>query len=188
MRNDVSEPLDRACAGRILPKRNMRSHLVIIDGIFPKDSAKVLRVERDQMISTLAPDRPDQAFSISVLPGRAERGGPVPDAHRSHSSLERAAKCSVIVTDEIFGRRVPREASVIWRASHSAVGFWVTANHNSCRRRWPWARPTTGSQYSFFGSDRAPLCRSVAGHRAGGISIASTGRSPFDANALQSRA
>jgi hypothetical protein len=30
MRNNVSEPLDRACAGRILPKRNMRSHLVII--------------------------------------------------------------------------------------------------------------------------------------------------------------
>jgi hypothetical protein len=26
-------------------------------------------------------------------------------------------------------------ASVIWRASHSAVGFWVTANHNSSRRR-----------------------------------------------------
>jgi len=30
MRNNLSEPLDRACAGRILPKRNMRSHLVII--------------------------------------------------------------------------------------------------------------------------------------------------------------
>jgi hypothetical protein len=61
-------------------------------------------VERDQMISALAPDRPDQAFSISVLPGRAERRPPVPNAHGS-----RAAKCSVIVTDEIFGRRVPRE-------------------------------------------------------------------------------
>src|ERR1700738_4771358 len=109
MRNNLSEPLDRACAGRVLPKRNMRSHLVIIDGIFRKDSSKVIRVERDQMISALAPDRPDQAFSISVLPGRAERGGPVPDAHCSHPSLERAAKCSVIVTDEIFGRRVPRE-------------------------------------------------------------------------------
>jgi hypothetical protein len=44
MRNNVSEPLDRACAGRILPERNMRSHLVIIDGIFRKDSAKVIRV------------------------------------------------------------------------------------------------------------------------------------------------
>src|ERR1700730_9614904 len=34
----------------------------IIDGIFRKDSAKVLRVERDQMIGALVPDRPDQAF------------------------------------------------------------------------------------------------------------------------------
>ena len=44
MRNNLSEPLDRACAGHILPERNMRSHLVIIDGIFRKDSAKVIRV------------------------------------------------------------------------------------------------------------------------------------------------
>src|SRR5208337_3015036 len=109
MRNNVSELLDRACAGCVLLERNMRSRLVIIDGIFRKDSAKVLCIERDQMISALAPDRPDQAFNISVLPGRAKRGGPVPDAHRSHPSLERAAKCSVIVTDEVFGRRLPRK-------------------------------------------------------------------------------
>src|SRR5580704_11794103 len=101
MRNNLSEPLDRACAGRILPERNMRSHLIIKDGVFRKDSAKVIRVERDQMISALAPDRPDQAFSISVLPGRAKRGGPVPDAHCSYPSLERAAKCSVIASDQV---------------------------------------------------------------------------------------
>jgi hypothetical protein len=106
MRNNVSEPLDRACAGRILSERNIRSHLVIIDGIFRKASAKVIRVERDQMVSALAPDRPDQGFGISVLPGRAERGGPVPDAHCSHPSLERAAKCSVVVTDSPSHRRV----------------------------------------------------------------------------------
>jgi hypothetical protein len=57
MRNNVSELLDRACAGCVLLERNMRSRLVIIDGIFRKDSAKVLRIERDQMISALAPDR-----------------------------------------------------------------------------------------------------------------------------------
>jgi len=46
MRNNVSEPLDRACAGRILPERNMRSHLVIIDGIFRIKAAKVRSPER----------------------------------------------------------------------------------------------------------------------------------------------
>jgi hypothetical protein len=68
MRNYVSEPLDRACAGRVIPEPNMRSHFVIIDGVFRKDSSTVLRVGRDQMISALARDRPDQAFSISMLP------------------------------------------------------------------------------------------------------------------------
>ena len=109
MRNNVSEPLDRACVGRVLPKRNVSSHLIIIGRIFRKNSPKVLGVEYDQMISALAPDRPDQAFNISVLPGRAERGGPVPDTHRSHASLERDAKCSVIVANEIFRCRCPTE-------------------------------------------------------------------------------
>ena len=88
MRDDFSGPLDRAWAGRVLPKRNVSSHLVIIGGVFRKNSPKVFCVEYQQMISALAPDRPDQAFNISVLPGRAERGGPVPDAHRSHASLD----------------------------------------------------------------------------------------------------
>src|ERR1700756_4417362 len=59
------------------------------------------------MICALAPDRSDQAFSMSVLPGRAVRGRLVPDPHSTHPCLEDTAKCSVVVTDEIFGRRVP---------------------------------------------------------------------------------
>ncbi len=86
MRNDVSEPLNQPHARRILRERNMRSRLVIIDGVSRKDSSKVRRVERDQMISALAPDRADQAFSVAVLPGRAERGGPIPNAHGPHNS------------------------------------------------------------------------------------------------------
>jgi hypothetical protein len=54
MRNNVSEPLDRACAGRVLPERNMRSHLIMIDGIFRMDSAKVLRVHRTDPIKRSA--------------------------------------------------------------------------------------------------------------------------------------
>ena len=72
MRDNVSQPLDRTWAGRVLPERNVSSHFIVIDRIFRKNSPKVLGVENDQMISTLAPDRPDQAFNISVLPGRVE--------------------------------------------------------------------------------------------------------------------
>src|SRR6266545_6954953 len=100
MRDNVSEPLDRACAGRILPKRNVRWHFIIIGDVFRKNSSKVLCVEHDQMIDALAPDRPDQTLYISILPGRPERGGPVPDAHRSDAGLECGAECSVIVANE----------------------------------------------------------------------------------------
>src|SRR5260370_36407051 len=88
IRNNVSEPLDRTCAGRVLPKRDVSSHLIIIGRIFRKNSPKVLCVEYYQMLKTFVSDRPDQALNISVLPGRAERGGPIPDAHCSHAGLE----------------------------------------------------------------------------------------------------
>src|SRR5207249_3057530 len=54
-----------------------------IAGVFRKDLPKVLRVEHEQMVRALAPDRADQAFNISVLPRRAERDGLVPDPHCS---------------------------------------------------------------------------------------------------------
>ena len=56
MRDNISEPLDRACAGRVLPKRNVSSHFIIIGGVFRKNSSKVLCVENNQMISALTSD------------------------------------------------------------------------------------------------------------------------------------
>ena len=72
MCDDVSEALNRASVRCILPERNMRTPPVIIGGEFRKDPPQVLFVEHDQMIGTLAPDRPDQAFNMAVLPGRTE--------------------------------------------------------------------------------------------------------------------
>ncbi len=72
MRDNVSEPFDLPRVGRVLPKRNVSSHLVIIGGVFRKNSPKVLGVEYDQMVKTFASDRPDQALNISVLPRRVE--------------------------------------------------------------------------------------------------------------------
>jgi hypothetical protein len=69
MGDNLSDPLDQARTGCVLPERDMSPHLVIVGGVSHKDSAEVLHVERNQMIRALAPDRPDQAFSMSVLPG-----------------------------------------------------------------------------------------------------------------------
>src|ERR1700730_8886174 len=76
MRDNISKPLDRACAGRVLPQRNMTSHFIIIGAVLPKNSPKVLFAEHDQMTGALVPYRSDQAFQIPILPGRAERDGP----------------------------------------------------------------------------------------------------------------
>jgi hypothetical protein len=91
MGDNVSEPLDRARAGRILPECNVSPYLVVIGGVFRNNSPKVFCVGHDQMIRALVPDRADQALSISILPRRAERRRPVPDPHRSYT-----CRCSKI--------------------------------------------------------------------------------------------
>jgi len=109
LRDYVSKPLDRPRAGRILPQRNMGSRLIVVRRIFRKNAPKVLGVEHNHMVQALAPDRPDQALNMPVLPGRPERCGSIPDTHRSDASLEHGAERSVIVANEIFRRRLPRK-------------------------------------------------------------------------------
>jgi hypothetical protein len=71
MCDDVSKALDRAPVRGVLPERNTRTRPIIIDGEIRKNPPKMLFVEYDQMIGTLAPDRPDRAFNMAVLPRRA---------------------------------------------------------------------------------------------------------------------
>ena len=136
MSDNVSEPLDRARAGGILPEGNVSPYLIVIGGVFRKNSPKVFCVEHDQMIRALAPDRADQAFSISILPGRAERGGPIPDAHRSYAGLECGAKCSVLVANEIFRCAVPRKR--FGDLACQPLGGRIAGHreHNKRRRSW----------------------------------------------------
>ena len=70
--------------GASFPSENVSSCFIIISEVFRKNSPKVLFAENDQMISALAPGRPNQAFNIAILPGRTERGRPVSDTHRPY--------------------------------------------------------------------------------------------------------
>ena len=72
MCGDVSEALDLAPVRRVLPERYVRTPLIIIAGELRKNPPKMLFIEHDHMIGALAPDRPDQAFNMAVLPWRAE--------------------------------------------------------------------------------------------------------------------
>ena len=63
MRDNVSEPLDRARAGCVLAKRKVGPHLIIVAGVFRKNAPKVIFVEHDHVVRALVPRRPDQALN-----------------------------------------------------------------------------------------------------------------------------
>src|SRR5262249_54894921 len=50
LRNNVSEPLNRACAGCVLAKRKVRPHLIIVARVFRKNAPKMFFVEHDHVV------------------------------------------------------------------------------------------------------------------------------------------
>src|SRR5262249_27243322 len=112
----------------------------IVAGVFRKNAPKMIFVEHDHVVRTFAPRRTDQALNKAVLPGRAEGRWPIPNTHSSDASFEQAPNARSLSRMRYFGAVSHGNASVIWRASHSAVGLRVTANHNNCRRLWPRTR------------------------------------------------
>ena len=59
------------------------------------------------VIKALASDRADQAFAVSILPGRAWGGWLVANAHGAKTSFENVAIGAIAVMDEIFWRQFP---------------------------------------------------------------------------------
>jgi hypothetical protein len=77
MSNNISEPLDRTCAGRILPEGKVNPYLIVIGGVFRKNSPKVFCVEHDQMIRALAPIEPIKRSAYPFCHGeRNDVAGP----------------------------------------------------------------------------------------------------------------
>src|SRR5215472_11449630 len=59
LRNNVSEPLNRACAGCVLAKRKVPPHLIIVARVFRKNAPKMFFVEHDHVVRALMPSRTD---------------------------------------------------------------------------------------------------------------------------------
>ena len=92
------------------------------------------------MIQAFSSDRTNQALDVSILPGRSRCRWSVADAHGGEASCYGMTIRGVSVSDQVLGRLLPREASVIWRAIQSAVGLAVTLVHTRWRR---WSRMIT---------------------------------------------
>src|ERR1700738_4053513 len=105
----------------------MGSHLVIIGGVWRKNPAKVLRVERDQMIRAFAPDRPTALWGSSppaFAPVRGFGGG----GARRHSNRTKDL-------DNVTQKVVIKQAQPgRFKAGSSARDAPTQTGRNHCRR------------------------------------------------------
>ena len=76
----------------------------------------------DHMVDALASNRSDQSFGKAVLPRRACRDRFVADAHGAQSMPDSRAVDLIAIADQVARASLQGNASVIWRAIHSAVG------------------------------------------------------------------
>lgn len=61
------------------------------------------------MIQTFSPDRADEPFDVSIVPGGARRGWSVPDAHGSKPSRHGVSIRGISVPNDVLGRLIPGE-------------------------------------------------------------------------------
>ena len=90
----------------------------------------------DHVIEALAPDRTDEALDVRILPGRPGSDEHFGDLEPCHPAPEVSSVDAIAIAQEVPRRRVPREASTICRAVHSAVGCSVTLKCSTRRRSW----------------------------------------------------
>jgi hypothetical protein len=70
----------------VFVQRQVSPELVVISDVACDDAAEVSLAEHDEMVETLPPDRADQPFDVSVLPGRSRRRRSISDAHALEAS------------------------------------------------------------------------------------------------------
>jgi hypothetical protein len=70
VRFDASDSLKRMRNRRILVQGSMRSEIIIIVGVRFQNSAQIRLAQDKDVVQTFTPDRSDQPFGKSILPGR----------------------------------------------------------------------------------------------------------------------
>ena len=93
----------------VFGQRSVSSEFVVIIGIGGEDPAQVRVAQDHDMVQALSPDRADESFDVSILPGRSRRGWSVPNAHGSETSRYGMAVRGVSVPDEVSGCLIPGE-------------------------------------------------------------------------------
>jgi hypothetical protein len=94
---------------RVTPEPPVRASRVVVVEVFPNHPKEVFLVQRDHMVKTLTPDRPDELLGVGILPGGAQGGRHLGDVHRIEHSGDLGSEDRVVVADQESRRGVERE-------------------------------------------------------------------------------
>jgi hypothetical protein len=101
--------LDRPSVWGILGESEMGPGVMVVPEIRSEDVSQVALAQDDDVVETVPPDRPDQAFGEGVLPGAVWRREDFTDSHTLHTLLKRVTVDAVAIAEEIGGGGVVRE-------------------------------------------------------------------------------
>src|SRR5215207_1498294 len=105
-----ADRIDGASIGRVLAEREVRSRVRVVRDVRSKHAAEMSLIDDDDVVQTLATDRPDDAFDVGILPGRAWRGADGCQTERFGGAAERRVEGRVTVVQEESRGGVVREA------------------------------------------------------------------------------
>jgi hypothetical protein len=103
----VPDGLNSPWDWRILVQGKVCSRAVVIGHIRNEEVTQMPLAEDDDMVETFPPDRADQPFRMSVLPWRAWRGWPIPNAHGAKPPGKNFAIDRVAIADDVVRRPFP---------------------------------------------------------------------------------
>ena len=121
--HDVSGRLDGAFGRCILAKREVRPRSLVVRHVGPKDPTKMPLIEDDDVVQTFAADRPDDAFDVGILPGRARCGADRRETARGDGSAE--CRIEGRVTTTILGGGGPHVGKGLAELLSGPCGRWV---------------------------------------------------------------
>src|SRR2546425_7287700 len=134
--NDPAEvpPLNWPAVGCILVEREVSARPVVVREVAGEGAAQVPFAEDEDVIQTLAPNRPDEPLREGILPGAVSRREDFPYAHALHALAERVAVDGVAIAEKKGRAESSGNASTICWAVQAAVGCSVTLTRDRRRR------------------------------------------------------
>src|SRR5260370_6711400 len=97
----------------VLSECKMGTGAIVIVGVGSEDPVQMGLAQDQDMVQAFSPDRADEPFYVSVLPGRAGRSWSVADAHRPDPLPDDDTVGAISIADEVAGRLVPSAENYI---------------------------------------------------------------------------